>query len=619
MSNEVAPATATTEVGDPRWTVTNKQSGTSVVIAPTSGDIATALATAEAAITGAGKLVGDITINLTDGGAYTISAPIVAPASFTLNGNGATIDASALTAAMITTPAGDLEEWMDGNFTVKDVKVTGLAKGFYASAGKNYLYNDFLIDNSVIEITGTGGFEFDFRKGGVAKNFTINKSTLYAPTATGNSLYTSQSAQRGTEAPGVTVQTFAFTNSTVYNIAKGKNFFTHRQKGQSWLAFTATNSIFVNVGKSGQVAKGMNEGQGSANPTWNIDGNVFNFDGADTSAAEDTGDTAEPVTNSVKGVISFVDAANGNFDASFLPAEGQDQPATIPGDPRWAITPVKQLYVMGADHAWEDAEDPNKPAVTALPLKDGAFEYEFTSMAANAYFALTDKGDAANWDELNGHRYGIGDGNQTITLDTPTDLVKFDNGTIVIDGAGKYKVSVSADMKVTVTKTGEIEHTYTVAGTFYYGDPATEIMIFGTSWDASNTANDMEKQTDGTYKKVYENVDFANVGNIQFKVVEDHSWVVSYGWDVTSDNPTGNAFCEITGTGTGTITIIFNPEGATAQDKVKIEVTGVPTGINGIDVDAAGEKDVYYNLQGVRVANPGKGVYIKNGKKVLVK
>jgi hypothetical protein len=130
----------------------------------------------------------------------------------------------------------------------------------------------------------------------------------------------------------------------------------------------------------------------------------------------------------------------------------------------------------------------------------------------------------------------------------------------------------------------------------------------------------LEKQTDGTYKKVYENVVFEYAGNIEFKVAQDHSWDVNYGWPGSGHGDyNDNAFCEVTGTGTGTITIIFNPEGATDQDKVKIEVTGVPTGINGIDADAAGEKDVYYNLQGVRVANPGKGVYIKNGKKVLVK
>ena len=584
----------------------------------TDGNINTAIDDKIAALP-EGDKAGNITITLAENGKYTVTKSIEASASLTITGNGATIDASALEAAMIITPTGDLTRWMVGDLKISGVTVKGLKKAFYASAGKNYLYNDFLIDNSVIEITGTGGFEFDFRKGGVAKNFTINKSTLYAPTATGNSLYTSQSAQKGTDAPGVTTQTFAITNSTLYNIAKSKNFFTHRQNSQKWLKFVAKNNIFVNCGKSGQVIKGMNGGGSSANPVWDIDGNIFNYDGADTSAAESTDDTAEPVTNSVKGVISFVDAAKGDFNAAFMPAEGQDQPATIPGDPRWTITAVKQLYVIGdaSVNGW-GSDTPAAP--TAMTLKDGSFEVEFTSMAANAYFAIVDKGDAATWEELSGHRYGIGDGDQTITLDTPTDLVKFDNGTIVIDGAGKYKVSVSADMKVTVTKTGDVEHTYTVAGSFYYGDPATEVKIFGDpSWDASNTANDMEKQTDGTYKKVYENVVFENAGNIQFKVVEDHAWNISYGWDATADNPNGNAFCEITGTGTGTITIIFNPEGATAQDKVKIEVTGVPTGINGINIDAAGEKDVYYNLQGVRVANPGKGVYIKNGKKVLVK
>ena len=56
-------------------------------------------------------------------------------------------------------------------------------------------------------------------------------------------------------------------------------------------------------------------------------------------------------------------------------------------------------------------------------------------------------------------------------------------------------------------------------------------------------------------------------------------------------------------------------------DAVTVNATfKTATGINNIDNNGvAGEKDVYYNLQGVRVANPGKGVYIKNGKKVLVK
>ncbi len=31
------------------------------------------------------------------------------------------------------------------------------------------------------------------------------------------------------------------------------------------------------------------------------------------------------------------------------------------------------------------------------------------------------------------------------------------------------------------------------------------------------------------------------------------------------------------------------------------------------------ESGVYYNLQGVKVANPTKGIYIKNGKKIVLK
>ena len=42
------------------------------------------------------------------------------------------------------------------------------------------------------------------------------------------------------------------------------------------------------------------------------------------------------------------------------------------------------------------------------------------------------------------------------------------------------------------------------------------------------------------------------------------------------------------------------------------------TGINEAPQRLA-EKDVYYNLQGQRVDNPSKGLYIKNGRKVVIK
>ena len=311
-----------------------------ITVAPESGDISEALAKASKY-----KNVGDIVINLKEGVTYTVSQPIVAPQSLTVNGNGATIDAFGLEAALITTPAGDLAEWMEGSLVVKDVTVKGVKKGVYASAGKNYLYNDFLIENSVIELAGTAGRDFDFRKGGVARNFTISNSTIYAPEATKESLYTSQSAQRATEAPGVEVQTFTIKNSTLYNLAKGKNFFTHRQANQKWLAYTIENSIFVNCGKSGQVVKGINQGQQGANPTWKVKGNAFNFDGEDTSAAEATGDDSEPVQDNVAGVVAFADVEKGNFTLAYKSAQNEAKK----GDPRWIVVPedVKVTIASG--------------------------------------------------------------------------------------------------------------------------------------------------------------------------------------------------------------------------------------------------------------------------------
>ena len=83
--------------------------------------------------------------------------------------------------------------------------------------------------------------------------------------------------------------------------------------------------IFVNCCKSGQAINGMNGGQGGKNPVWTITGNVFNFDDADTSADESTGDDDEPVKDSKAVVVKFADAANGDFTQAEAEA----------GDPRW--------------------------------------------------------------------------------------------------------------------------------------------------------------------------------------------------------------------------------------------------------------------------------------------
>lgn len=301
-----------------------------VAIAPEPGNISEALK-AELA----GATAKNVSIKLAAGGKYTITEPIVATGDIMIQGgDGTEIDATALEGPLAQWNGEEPADWTPADVYFKNFAVKGLSKAMFYSAGKKY-YGDFVVDNCFVEVAGDAT-TFDFTKGSVALNVTVTNSTFYAPTATTKAFYSSQSGQKTTEYQSDAIQTFKFQNNTMYNLAKSKNFFSHRQNSQKWLTFIAKNNIFVNCGKSGQVIKGMNGGGSSANPTFDIDGNAFNFEDADTSANEETGDAEEPVKNSVAGVVKFTDAAAGNFNGSFELADGAEEPTTL-GDPRWTL------------------------------------------------------------------------------------------------------------------------------------------------------------------------------------------------------------------------------------------------------------------------------------------
>ena len=73
--------------------------------------------------------------------------------------------------------------------------------------------------------------------------------------------------------------------------------------------------------------------------------------------------------------------------------------------------------------------------------------------------------------------------------------------------------------------------TWTVAGS-----PTT---LFGSSWSATDTANDMTDQGNGIFLWSKENVSLS-AGTVEFKVCMDHGWNTSYGKDGGSSN------CELT-------------------------------------------------------------------------
>ena len=314
-----------------------------IVIDNPSGDLAAAIADAEK-----GKVAKDITINLTADAQYTLSAPIVAPANLTINGNGATIDASGNAGDVITLNGTTaFAKKADGTapdhklinkVEIKNIKILGLKGALITDAQKTLLEN-LTISNAVIEMPAAGKNVINFNGKGYVGNVKVEKSTIYANGK--NTGFFAQYGSRPKNVNGDWLQAFDVQNSTFVNIANGKNFCDLKQNGTDKNVYTLKNNIFVDCGKNGQVVVGFNKGQNSATPVWDVDSNIFNWGGKDKSAAEvekaGKKDDKDIVKNSVAGVVEFPDAAHGDFNGMFVPSEGAENPASMPGDPRWKL------------------------------------------------------------------------------------------------------------------------------------------------------------------------------------------------------------------------------------------------------------------------------------------
>ena len=181
----------------------------------------------------------------------------------------------------------------------------------------------------------------------------------------------------------------------------------------------------------------------------------------------------------------------------------------------------------------------------------------------------------------------------------------------------KYVVSTGEET-ATVEKTGDLpvpaEKTYTVAGAAGKDmESGIDDVIFGKTWNPAIVDNDMTKGDDGIYRLEKKDVELG-ITTVEFKVCVNHDWNESYGVGE------GNAECEIAESGIYTITFTFNPE------TQAVNATAVKTGGGGEPVDGINSVSVFfdddtpiYNLAGQRVTTPRQGVFIKNGKKFIVK
>ena len=140
-----------------------------------------------------------------------------------------------------------------------------------------------------------------------------------------------------------------------------------------------------------------------------------------------------------------------------------------------AATPtVEHLYLLGGNADWNFKDNVELP----FDEEAQAFKYEIET-ENDHFFSFADKNDCASWDELNGdHRWAYvprSSGDFAPELDVEYTLVKVE-GTFMLH-AGKYTVTVTKDMKMTVT--GEV--TPILPAYIDYPTTAAGITIGGTT------------------------------------------------------------------------------------------------------------------------------------------
>lgn len=183
----------------------------------------------------------------------------------------------------------------------------------------------------------------------------------------------------------------------------------------------------------------------------------------------------------------------------------------------------------------------------------------------------------------------------------------YPNIMIAVEENGKYTISFSVDLEnreftVEATKTGDViiaEKTWTIAGS---SEP-----IFGTTWDPTNTKNDMVKLEDGSFELIKPNIEL-DATEFQFKVCANHSWDESYG-----DGGENMSFT-VELAGTYDVIFTFIPD----SKFLTVELTEPdPAGISTVKTIKA--NNAIYNMQGQRINKAFRGIAIQNGRKMLMK
>ena len=153
---------------------------------------------------------------------------------------------------------------------------------------------------------------------------------------------------------------------------------------------------------------------------------------------------------------------------------------------------------------------------------DGTYTYTAT-ISGSVWFVFAD-GQGTTWDDFNSNfRYGPASGSdEPVEAGTEYTTQRSSSGAYKFTGSGSEYTITFDETNLKFKVEGEVEipdvDTWTVAG--------SSTALFGTSWDETNTDNDMALE-DGLYTWSKDNVELTTAG-FSFKVVYNHDWGTAY-------------------------------------------------------------------------------------------
>lgn len=266
---------------------------------------------------------------------------------------------------------------------------------------------------------------------------------------------------------------------------------------------------------------------------------------------------------------------------------------------------AQSLYIFGSFNGW----NPNESV--EMWNDNGVYTIEDIEFGAGGNFAVSTV-QSSDWSAVNANRYGFATDNAIATEGVAMPIVKGE-GAMQVPAAGVYNIYVNlAAMTVTVKKAGEVvinvPSKLYVVGTLSEGswDPATAVELAkdGNTFSGQVTLTGAGDGYSyfalsggkGDWTSVNANRFAPTAGEVAFNL-EDK---VEFG--------KGEAAFKVAAEGTYYINVDF--------DAMTVQVSTRSSGIESIEL-IENAPAVYYNLQGVEVANPQNGIYIvKRGNKV---